>query len=153
MSIDAKDGQRKVTDFTPLAGLTGGILIGLSAVLLMSGLGRIAGISGIFGSLLGRWQPDNAWRLVFILGMLAGTALASLLGGFDSGSMAFPGNPLTTMLGGLLVGLGTVMGAGCTSGHGICGLARLSVRSMVSTAVFMFFAIATVFMMRHVIGA
>ncbi|PZF78662.1 YeeE/YedE family protein [Aestuariivirga litoralis] len=142
-----------MTDFTPLAGLTGGILIGLSAVLLMGGLGRIAGISGIFGSLLGRWLPDNGWRLTFILGLLAGTVLVSLLGGFDSDSMAFPGNPLSTLLGGLLVGIGTVLGAGCTSGHGICGLARLSVRSMVSTAVFMFFAVATVYMMRHVIGA
>ena len=142
-----------MTDFTPLAGLTGGILIGLSAVLLMGGLGRVAGISGIFGSLLGRWQPDNAWRLLFIVGMLVGTILAALLGGFDSDSMTFPGNPLTTVVGGLLVGLGTALGAGCTSGHGICGLARLSVRSMVSTAVFMFFALATVFLMRHVIGA
>lgn len=142
-----------MTDFTPLAGLTGGILIGLSAVLLMGGLGRIAGISGIFGSLLGRWQPDNGWRLMFVIGLLAGTALTAMLGGFDSESMDFPGNPLTTMLGGLLVGLGTVLGAGCTSGHGICGLARLSVRSMVSTAVFMVIAVATVFLMRHVIGA
>ena len=142
-----------MTDFTPLAGLTGGILIGLSAVLLMGGLGRIAGISGIFGSLLGRWLPDNGWRLTFILGLLAGTVLVSLLGGFDSDSMAFPGNPLSTLLGGLLVGIGTVLGAGCTSGHGICGLARLSVRSMVSTAVFMFFAVATVYLLRHVIGA
>ena len=142
-----------MTDFTPLAGLTGGILIGLSAVLLMGGLGRVAGISGIFGSLLGRWQPDNAWRLLFIVGMLAGTILSSLLGGFDSDSMSFPGNPFTTTVGGLLVGLGTTLGAGCTSGHGICGLARLSLRSMVSTAVFMAFAVATVSLMRHVIGA
>lgn len=67
--------------------------------------------------------------------------------------MAFPGNPLTTVVGGFLVGIGTVLGGGCTSGHGICGLARLSVRSMVSTALFMFFAVATVFMLRHVIGA
>lgn len=142
-----------VTEFTPLAGFTGGILIGLSAVLLMAGYGRIAGISGIFGALLGRWRPDNAWRLLFIAGLLAGAILAALAGGFDSDSMAFPGNPLTTVLGGFLVGLGTVLGAGCTSGHGICGLARLSVRSMVSTALFMFFAIATVYLMRHVIGA
>ena len=143
----------RVTDFTPYAGLAGGILIGLSAVLLMGGLGRVAGISGIFGSLLGRWQPDNGWRMLFIIGMLGGTILAALLGGFDSDSMRFPGNPLTTVVGGLLVGLGTALGSGCTSGHGICGLARLSVRSMVSTAVFMFFAVATVFLMRHVIGA
>ena len=142
-----------MTDFTPLAGLTGGILIGLSAVLLMGGLGRIAGITGIFGHLLGRWTPDSAWRALFILGLLAGALLTSLLGGFDPAAIAFPGNPLTTVIGGFLVGLGTVLGAGCTSGHGICGLARLSVRSMVSTAVFMFFAIATVTLLRHVIGA
>ena len=97
--------------------------------LLMGGLGRVAGISGIFGALLGRWKPDNAWRALFILGLLAGTILTSLLGGFDSDSMRFPGNPLTTVVGGLLVGLGTTLGSGCTSGHGICGIARLSMRS------------------------
>jgi len=151
--MDQLDTPLLTTAFTPLAGLTGGILIGLSAVLLMGGLGRVAGISGIFGSLLGRWRPDNAWRALFIAGLLAGAILTSLLGGFDSDSMAFPGNPLTTVVGGLLVGLGTALGAGCTSGHGICGIARLSVRSIVSTAVFMVFAVATVYLMRHVIGA
>lgn len=142
-----------VTDFTPLAGLAGGILIGLSAVLMMGGLGRIAGITGIFGALLGRWTPDSAWRALFVLGLLAGAFLTAVLGGIDPASITFPGNPLTTAIGGLLVGIGTVMGAGCTSGHGICGLARLSLRSLVSVSVFMFFAIATVFMLRHVIGA
>jgi len=151
--MDQLDTPLLTTAFTPLAGLTGGILIGLSAVLLMAGLGRVAGISGIFGSLLGRWRPDNAWRALFIAGLLAGAILTSLLGGFDSDSMAFPGNPLTTVVGGLLVGLGTALGAGCTSGHGICGIARLSVRSIVSTAVFMVLAVATVYLMRHVIGA
>jgi len=151
--MDQLDTPLLTTAFTPLAGLTGGILIGLSAVLLMGGLGRVAGISGIFGSLLGRWRPDNAWRALFIAGLLAGAILTSLLGGFDSDSMAFPGNPLTTVVGGLLVGLGTALGAGCTSGHGICGIARLSVRSIVSTAVFMVLAVATVYLMRHVIGA
>lgn len=151
--MDQLDAPLNVTDFTPLAGLAGGMLIGLSAVLLMGGLGRIAGISGIFSSLLGRWRDENAWRALFILGLLAGTALTSLLGGFDSSTMAFPGNPLTTVVGGLLVGLGTILGAGCTSGHGICGIARLSLRSIVSTVVFMFFAVATVYLMRHVIGA
>ena len=151
--MDQIDGHSLATAFTPLAGLTGGILIGLSAVLLMGGLGRVAGITGIFGTLLGRWKPDNAWRALFILGLLAGTILTSLLGGFDSDSMKFPGNPLTTVVGGLLVGLGTTLGAGCTSGHGICGIARLSMRSLVSPAVFMFFAVATVYMLRHVIGA
>ena len=142
-----------MTDFTPLAGLTGGILIGISAVILMGGLGRIAGISSIVGSLLGRWEPENGWRAMFIVGLLAGTIVTALLGGFDSDTMAFPGSPLTTAVGGFLVGIGTVLGAGCTSGHGICGLARLSVRSMVSTGIFMFFAVATVSLLRHVIGA
>lgn len=151
--MDQLDGHSLATAFTPLAGLTGGILIGLAAVLLMGGLGRVAGISGIFGALLGRWNPDNTWRALFILGLLGGTILTSLLGGFDSSTMAFPGNPLTTVVGGLLVGLGATLGAGCTSGHGICGIARLSMRSIVSTAVFMFFAVATVYLMRHVIGA
>ena len=151
--MDQLDTPLNVTAFTPLSGLSGGILIGLSAVVLMGGLGRVAGVSGIFGSLLGRWQADNAWRALFIVGLLLGTILTALLGGFDSDTIAFPGNPLTTVVGGLLVGLGTALGAGCTSGHGICGIARLSVRSIVSTAVFMFFAVATVYLMRHVIGA
>ena len=151
--MDQLDAHSLATAFTPLAGLAGGILIGLSAILLMGGLGRVAGVSGIFGALLGPWRPDNAWRALFILGLLAGTILTALLGGFDSNSMAFPGNPMTTVVGGLLVGLGTTLGAGCTSGHGICGIARLSMRSIVSTAVFMFFAVATVYLMRHVIGA
>jgi uncharacterized membrane protein YedE/YeeE len=151
--MEQLDGHSLATAFTPLAGLTGGILIGLSAVLLMGGLGRVAGVSGIFGALLGRWKPDNAWRALFIVGLLAGTVLTALLGGFDSDSIRFPGNPLTTVVGGFLVGIGTTLGTGCTSGHGICGIARLSVRSIVSTAVFMFFAVATVYMLRHVIGA
>lgn len=141
-----------MTDFTPLAGLTGGILIGLSAVLLMGGLGRIAGVSGIFGALLGRWQPDNGWRALFIFGVLGGALLTSLLGGVDAAAIAFPGNPLTTIIGGLLVGAGTALGAGCTSGHGICGLARLSVRSMVATGTFMGVAVVTVYVTRHVLG-
>lgn len=147
------DGSHLVTAFTPLSGLSGGILIGLSAVLLMGALGRVAGVSGIFSALLGRWKPDSAWRALFIAGLLAGAILTALLGGFDSDSMAFPGNPLTTVVGGFLVGIGTVLGSGCTSGHGICGIARLSLRSIISTAIFMFFAVATVFMLRHVIGA
>ncbi|MCX7349380.1 MAG: YeeE/YedE thiosulfate transporter family protein [Alphaproteobacteria bacterium] len=151
--MDQLDGHSFATAFTPLSGLTGGILIGLSAVLLMGGLGRVAGVSGIFGALLGRWTAGSTWRVLFIIGLLAGTFLTSRLGGFDSDTMHFPGNPLTTVLGGLLVGLGTMLGSGCTSGHGICGIARLSVRSIVSTAVFMFFAVATVYMLRHVIGA
>ena len=138
-----------MTDFTPYAGAAGGLLIGLSAVLLMGGLGRIAGVSGIFRAM---FSNVAGWQALFLIGLLAGTVLTVLVGGFDPETVAFPGNPATTMLGGLLVGLGTALGSGCTSGHGICGLARLSERSIVSTMVFMAVAVAVVFLMRHVMG-
>lgn len=142
-----------MTDFTPFPGALGGVLIGLSAVMLMAGLGRIAGISGIFSAMIsGRGLSENGWRLLFIAGLLIGTALTALLGGFDSETIAFPGNLATTVLGGLLVGAGTVLGSGCTSGHGICGISRLSPRSITSTIVFMAVAAVTVFLVRHVIG-
>ena len=142
-----------MTDFTPIPGALGGVLIGLSAVMLMAGLGRIAGISGIFSAMIsGRGLSENGWRLLFIAGLLIGTALTALLGGFDSETIAFPGNLATTVLGGLLVGAGTVLGSGCTSGHGICGISRLSPRSITSTIVFMAVAAVTVFLVRHVIG-
>ncbi len=142
-----------MTEFTPAASLIGGILIGLSAVILMAGIGRIAGISGIFASFItGSWSGANAWRGIFIAGLLLGTVLAAVFGLVDADAIAFPGNLLTTIVGGLLIGAGTALGTGCTSGHGICGNARLSPRSMVSTAVFMAAAIATVYVLRHVIG-
>lgn len=136
-----------MTEFTPLAGAAGGLLIGLSAVLLMGGLGRIAGVSGIFRAL---FTGAAGWQALFLLGLLAGTILTALLGGFDPGTITFPGNPLTTVIGGLLVGAGTALGSGCTSGHGICGLSRLSQRSIVSTVIFMAVAVVTVFLFRHV---
>jgi uncharacterized membrane protein YedE/YeeE len=141
------------TAFTPWSALIGGVLIGLSAVLLMATHGRIAGISGIFAGLLRRYDEDVPWRLVFLAGLLIGAALIALLGLFDTASLAFPGGYAVTALGGLLVGAGTALGSGCTSGHGICGLARLSPRSLAATLVFMAVAIATVFLTRHVIGA
>jgi uncharacterized membrane protein YedE/YeeE len=142
------------TEFTPWSALLGGALIGLSAVVLMASQGRIAGLSGIFGGLLRR--PDDAefrWRLVFILGLLAGTALTAALGFFKPESLAFSGGIWVTAIGGLLVGIGTALGSGCTSGHGICGLARLSSRSLAATVTFMAIAIATVFVTRHMIAA
>ncbi len=142
-----------MTDFTPLAGAAGGFLIGLSAVILMGGLGRIAGVSGIFRTLItGQAESAAGWQALFLLGLLAGAMLTAVLGGIDPGTIAFPGNPLTTVIGGLLVGAGTVLGSGCTSGHGICGLSRLSQRSIVSTLIFMAVALVTVFLMRHVTG-
>jgi uncharacterized membrane protein YedE/YeeE len=138
-----------MTDFTPLAGAAGGLLIGLSAVLLMGSIGRIAGISGIFRTM---FTGVAGWQGLFLLGLLAGTALATVLGGFDPATIAFPGNPATTVIGGLLVGMGSVLGSGCTSGHGICGIARLSQRSIASTVTFMAVAVIVVFLMRHVTG-
>lgn len=142
-----------MTTFTPFAGLAGGLLIGLSAILLMGAFGRIAGLSGIFGGLFtGRFDAEFSWRAIFIAGLLIGAGLAGFGGGFDISAIAFAGGPVVTVLGGLLVGAGTALGSGCTSGHGICGLPRLSLRSLVATCIFMGVAIATVTLVRHVIG-
>ena len=142
-----------ITEFTPLSGLLGGALIGLSAVLLMASYGRIAGASGIFAGLLTlNFDEEFSWRLLFILGMLIGAAWSGLFF-FDTSTITFNGGPLTTIAGGLIVGVGTVLGAGCTSGHGICGLSRFSTRALVATCTFMAVAILTVFVTRHVLGA
>ncbi len=142
-----------MTEFTPLAGLLGGSLIGLSAVLLMGGYGRIAGASGIFAGLLTlSFNTEFGWRFIFIAGVLIGAAVSELIF-FDASSLAFKGGPLTAIAAGLLVGIGTVLGSGCTSGHGICGLSRFSTRSLAATSTFMAVAILTVFLTRHVLGA
>ena len=142
-----------MTPFTPLAGLAGGILIGLSAVLLMAAYGRIAGLSGIFGGLLTlRFGGEFSWRAVFIAGLLVGAIAMPVMGLFTPASIAFSGGPVLIAAGGLLVGLGTAIGTGCTSGHGICGMSRLAPRSIVATAIFMAVAVATVFVTRHVLG-
>ena len=141
-----------VTEFTPWAGLLGGILIGLAAVLLMGGIGRIAGISGIFGGLLSAMpDSDAAWRAVFVAGLILGALAVVALGGFDRDSFWFPPSLLVMAAGGLLVGIGTRLGGGCTSGHGVCGLARLSGRSMTATVTFLVVAIVVVFLTRHVV--
>jgi uncharacterized membrane protein YedE/YeeE len=143
-----------MTPFTPLAGLAGGILIGLSAVLLMVAYGRVAGLSGIFGGLFTlRFGEEFSWRAVFIAGLLMGAIAMPVMGLFDVASIAFSGGPVLIATGGLLVGLGTAIGAGCTSGHGICGISRLSPRSIGATVIFMAVAIATVFVTRHAIGS
>ena len=142
-----------MTVFTPLAGLIGGLLIALSALIQMAGFGRVAGLSGIFGGLLRlTFDTEFAWRAVFILGVLAGAGVTAASGAFDPATIRFSGGPATTIAGGLLVGAGTALASGCTSGHGICGLARLSVRSLVATCVFMAVAVVTVFVTRHVMG-
>ncbi|WP_267226554.1 YeeE/YedE family protein [Dyella silvae] len=128
----------------------GGVLIGLSAVLLMGTLGRIAGISGIASGLVAG-ASDRGWRVAFMVGLIAGPLLLLLLRG-ESGIGA-PQVSLPWMAAaGLLVGFGTRLGGGCTSGHGVCGMARLSPRSLTATMVFMVVGVATVFVMRHLLG-
>ncbi|MDI7861715.1 YeeE/YedE family protein [Rhizobiaceae bacterium n13] len=141
-----------MTEFTPLASLAGGALIGLSAVLLMAYQGRIAGISGIASRLLPPY-PDNAFssRLGFVLGLMAAPFAAYLVTGVTVVQSVPSSLPLMAMAG-LLVGFGSVYGNGCTSGHGVCGLSRLSVRSLVATLAFMATAFVTVFLVRHVFG-
>lgn len=141
------------TEFTPYAGLIGGILIGLAAVVLMAGNGRILGASGIFGELLTlRFDGDFVWRAIFIVCMLIATAWVALFNGMAQ-QLAFGSTPVLTAIGGLSVGVGVYLGNGCTSGHGICGNARFSKRSFVATCTFMAVAITTVYISRHVIGA
>ena len=145
------------TDFTPWLSLAGGVLIGLSAVLLMVLLGRIAGISGITSGALGAMVPvsgtpsDRGWRLAFILGLIAAPMLAALLTGEWPRQTVSP-DLLGMGVAGLLVGLGTGLGSGCTSGHGVCGLGRLSGRSLAAVATFMAAAVLTVWVLRHAIG-
>ena len=142
-----------ITEFTPFAGLLGGALIGLSAILLMATHGRILGASGIFAGLLTfKFDAEFNWRLIFIVGMLIGTIFSGLFF-FDTSSITCAGGPPTLIAGGLIVGVGTVLGSGCTSGHGICGLSRFSTRSLAATCTFMAVAILTVFVTRHVLGA
>jgi len=127
----------------------GGILIGISAVLLFATLGRIAGISGIAGRLIAGSEPgDRTWRVAFVAGLVLAPLIAAAIGG--SNSIGRPDTGLLQLaLAGSLVGLGTRIGGGCTSGHGVCGVARMSGRSIAATLVFMAFGIATVFAVRH----
>jgi uncharacterized membrane protein YedE/YeeE len=139
-------------NFTPVASAAGGMLIGLAAALLWLGLGRIAGISGIVGGMLPIRRKETAWRAAFLAGLLAAPLLLGLATGYSAPAPVLDSVDLLVVAG-LLVGFGTRLGSGCTSGHGVCGIARLSPRSLISTAVFMATAAATVFLVRHVIGA
>lgn len=139
------------SSFTPWSALIGGIMIGLSAALLVVFNGRIAGISGLLGGLLTRHQKGNGERLVFILGMLLAPLLYWLL--HSRPTIVIEAGPLALMVAGLLVGFGSRMGSGCTSGHGVCGLARLSPRGLIATLSFMGAGFVAVFLLRHVAGA
>jgi uncharacterized membrane protein YedE/YeeE len=139
-------------NFTPLSALIGGGLIGLSAVILWVMDGRVAGISGIVGGLADAPQSDAGWRIAFLLGLLAAPLLYWTAGGGLPSVTITPSFPLI-LAGGLLVGFGTRLGGGCTSGHGVCGMARLSPRSLAATLLFMAGGFATVFAVRHLVGA
>lgn len=140
-----------MTEFTPLTSLAGGALIGLAAVLLMALHGRIAGISGIVSGILPPVATDWGWRAAFLAGAIAAPALIIALTGYD---IAFASTTPTFWLivSGLIVGVGVTLGSGCTSGHGVCGMARLSVRSIAATLTFMATTGITVYVVRHIVG-
>ncbi|MDQ3303286.1 MAG: YeeE/YedE family protein [Actinomycetota bacterium] len=137
-------------NFTPVSGLIGGLLIGLATVLMMLLNGRIAGISGIVGGLLARNGSEVGWRAVFVVGLLLGAFIYMLATGGALPVRVEASLPVMVVAG-LLVGFGTRLGSGCTSGHGISGIARLSKRSVVATLVFMGAGIVTVFLTGHVL--
>jgi uncharacterized membrane protein YedE/YeeE len=141
-----------MANFTPISAAIGGALIGLSAVLLMLFNGRIAGITGIFAGLIDPVSTDRFWRAAFIAGLIA-APLSAMLIGYTVPLPQMPTSIVTIAVAGVLVGFGTRLGNGCTSGHGICGMARLSPRSITATGVFMVAAIIVVALMRHVVGA
>lgn len=138
-------------NFTPMTALIGGLLIGLAAALLVLLNGRIAGISGIVGGILKPKRGDTAWRLLFVSGLL----IAPLAYGYFNAlpSITVEASFPVLIVAGLIVGVGTRFASGCTSGHGVCGLSRLSPRSLVATLSFMGTGVATVYLIRHVLGA
>jgi uncharacterized membrane protein YedE/YeeE len=139
-----------MVEFTPVSAAIGGALIGLASVLLMLLLGRIAGITGIFAGLLLSGGRERAWRGAFVAGLLA-APLAAAASGYPMAMPEMPGSFAVVAVAGLLVGFGTRTAGGCTSGHGVCGMARFSPRSIVATCVFMATAIAVVAVTRHVL--
>jgi uncharacterized protein len=139
-----------VENFTPVSGLIGGLLIGLAAVLLLLLNGRISGISGIVGGLVTPKSSGAGWRIAFVAGLLLG-AFAYVLATGGAIPVTMQASVPVLVAAGLLVGFGTRLGSGCTSGHGVCGIARLSKRSIVATSVFFGVAMLTVFLTRHVI--
>jgi hypothetical protein len=137
-------------NLTAVNGLIGGALIGLASAMLMLSAGRLAGVSGIFGGLLTA-SADRAWRIAFVAGLIAAALIAPLFGAPSPAHLA-SSNLVLFAIAGLLVGFGSRMGNGCTSGHGVCGFARVSTRSIVATTVFMGVAVLTVAIVRHGFG-
>ncbi len=140
------------TAFTPLQSLAGGVLIGLSAVLLMFLQGRIMGATGILAGLVTGTAPgERSWRAAMVAGMIAGPLLVLAVTG-QMPAVDVPVSLPMILVGGFIVGVGVTYGSGCTSGHGVCGIARLSPRSIVATLTFMLVCFATVYVIRHVLG-
>ena len=137
-------------EFTPTLSLIGGSLIGLAAVILLLGNGRIAGIIGIIAGILKPSRGDYAWRLAFVIGLLASPIAYQTLAPLPASNI--DASWLSLAIAGLCVGIGTRLGSGCTSGHGVCGIARLSMRSVVATLLFMGSGFLTVFIIRHVLN-
>jgi uncharacterized membrane protein YedE/YeeE len=133
--------------FTPWTALGGGLLIGLAAAVFVLFNGRIAGISGILGGLLRPVRGDVGWRAAFLAGLIAAPVLYGLVAALPE--VTVDADEGTLVVAGLLVGVGTRYGAGCTSGHGVCGISRMSPRSLIATAVFMFAGFVTVYIVRH----
>jgi uncharacterized protein len=141
-----------MTNFAPVSGLVSGTRIGLAAIILMLTIGRIAGVSGIvLKAITAGDAAGRSWRLAFILGLPLGALVVTAVGLKDWSSMSFPATMPTMVVAGFIVGVGSTLGSGCTSGHGICGLARFSMRSIVATVTFVASAAATVFVIRHLV--
>lgn len=139
-----------MTEFTPWASLGGGVLIGMAAILLMALHGRVAGMTGILSGAIPPLGTDWRWRIAFLAGAIVAPPIYLLLGG--TVSFDVPVSTAALIIGGLVVGVGVFFGSGCTSGHGVCGMARLSPRSIVATCVFMIATFITVFITRHILG-
>ena len=140
-----------VTTNMIIMGLSGGALIGLSSVILLASSGRIAGISGILGGLYGKWNDvERYWRIIFMLGLIAGSGIVAVINNGLVITQQTSG--IYLVIAGLLVGFGTRLGSGCTSGHGVCGLGRRSKRSFIATLIFMAIAIIVVYVIRHLIS-
>ena len=141
------------TVFTPLQSLGGGALIGIASVLLMATMGRVMGATGILAGIL---QPENladwSWRAAVLVGMISGPIAVMLLTG-EFPAVQVPVSTTMLVVGGFIVGIGVTFGAGCTSGHGVCGMARLSPRSFTATITFMITTAITVYVIRHILGA
>lgn len=140
-----------MASFDPISALLGGVLIGVASVMLMTLTGRVAGISGILGGCLTLVSGDKVWRFAFIAGLILAPVVSGLLG-YPMPTPQMPASWVIIIVAGFLVGFGSRLGGGCTSGHGVCGIARLSTRSIVATAIFMATAMVVVAIIRHGFG-